>query len=57
MQENKISQFYTTEQVNTAVQKIAEIKALFEGLLTLLPDDRTLYLRMGERTVPFVQKR
>ena len=56
MQENKISQFYTAEQVNTAVQKIAEIKAQFTGLLTLLPDERTMYLRMGERTVPFVQK-
>jgi len=56
MQENKFSQVYTTAMVQTASQKIAEIRAAFPGLLTLTPDERYAYLKMGERTAPFVQK-
>jgi len=56
MQENKFSQVYTAAMVQTASQKIAEIRALFPGLTTLTPDERVAYLKMGERTAPFVQK-
>ncbi len=56
MQENKISQTYTAAMVQTATTKIGEIRALFPGLLTLKPEERAAYLKMGERTVPFVQK-
>jgi len=56
MIDNKISQTYTAAMVQTATTKIAEIRAAFPGLLTLKPEERSAYLNMGERTVPFVQK-
>ena len=56
MIENKFSQTYTAAMVQAATAKMADIRATFPGLITLMPEERAAYLNMGERTVPFVQK-
>ena len=56
MEDNKFNQTYSSEVVQAALQKIAEIRAQFPGLITLTPDERKAYTGVGERTVPFIQK-
>lgn len=56
MTENTFTQVYTQDMVDQVTAKLAEIRAIFPGLITLTPDERLTYAKMGERSSPFVQK-
>lgn len=56
MSDNKVSMIISADAEKQAIQKLNEVKTVLNGLITLLPEERGVYGRMGERTVPFVQK-
>ncbi len=56
MIKNLIEAYLTTENENSVVQKVTEIEALLPFLVGLPPDERRTAPKMGDASVPFVER-
>jgi hypothetical protein len=56
MIKNLIEAYLTTENENTVIQKVTEISALLPFLIGLPPDERRAAPKMGDASVPFVER-
>ena len=54
--ENKISIIISEQKVLDALQVVNTLKEQLPGLVTLTPDERRAYLKMGDKSLAFVQK-
>ena len=54
--ENKISIIVSVQTIQDALQAINTLKGQLTGLVTLTPDERRTYLKMGDKSLAFVQK-
>jgi hypothetical protein len=54
--ENKISITVSAQTIQDALQAVNTLKGLLPELVTLTPDERRAYLKMGDKSLAFVQK-